>query len=129
MESAYIVPILIGIIIILIILLVFKESKHKKTINIKNLQNISNENLEEIMKKHNISPDMMNSASSITTSSTVTQVKYVNGQKVSEETKTFHNQLSPITNCPNCGANIEKTATNICPYCNTSFEIYQSTNK
>lgn len=69
------------------------------------------------------------SAANFSSTKTVRKIKYENGQIVSNETHTSNNSVTPITNCPNCGAHIEPGNTGICRYCNTSFNTYQINNQ
>ena len=96
----------------------------------KKYQNITESQLKDILKEHNLPDNIFKSNNSTyTTSKTFHKVKYVNGEKVSEETKSSHNEITPMTNCPNCGAKIENDSNGVCHYCNTSFKNYQTIQK
>lgn len=81
------------------------------------------------MKEHNLPQEMINSFennmtskmpfSSYTTTSTSHKVTYVNGEKVTEERNSTHNTMTPLTNCPNCGAKIKDASKENCEYCHT----------
>lgn len=61
------------------------------------------------------------SFTNVTTTKQFKKTVYENGQKISEEETITHNNITPITNCPNCGATIKnKTKTN-CDYCHTKL--------
>ena len=130
MEEINLIPLLIGIIIVLIILLVFKVGK--KNIKITKFNNLTENQVKDLFK-NSIPTGMINSLkngnSTFTTSKTIHKVKYVNGEKVSEETKTSHKELSPMTNCPNCGAKIDSQSNKTCHYCGTTFDQYQTITK
>ena len=51
-------------------------------------------------------------------------VHYMNGKKVKETNNTTTQTLTPFTNCPNCGAEINKQNPDKCDYCNTVLSNY-----
>ena len=113
------------LLVVSIIILVFKSQKD-------NITFIKSNNLEELkkfMEEHNFPQEMIQNmtenGTNIVTTTTTTKVEYVNGQKVSEETHNFNSNITPLTNCPNCGAMIEPGNNGVCRYCNTTFNTYQ----
>ncbi len=64
-------------------------------------------------------------ASSITSEHTIRKVKYENGKIISDEMETSNKKIIPLSNCPNCGANVEHDSNGKCHYCNTAFNSYQ----
>ena len=113
------------LLVVSIIILVFKSQKD-------NITFIKSNNLEELkkfMEEHNFPREMIQNmtenGTNIVTTTTTTKVEYVNGQKVSEETHNFNSNITPLTNCPNCGAMIEPGNNGVCRYCNTTFNTYQ----
>jgi len=58
----------------------------------------------------------------VTTTKHVKKTIYKNGEIVSEEETTTHNNISSLTNCPNCGAKINDTSKTNCEYCHTALK-------
>lgn len=117
--------IILVIIIFLLVIFIIKKGLNKNTTKI---ITSSPEELIEQMRKHNFPEEMIENFknqnktfSSSTTTTTSHKVTYVNGQKVSEEKNTTHNTLTPLTNCPNCGAKIKDKTKENCEYCHTIF--------
>ncbi len=111
-----------------------KQTKTIKTIKINKTFN-NNEELIKNMKEHGLSDEMIRNmtnnglTTNITTQQTIREVQYINGELVSDKTHTTNNEITPITNCPNCGANVEHDTSGKCHYCNTTFNTYQINNK
>ena len=116
----------VGLLLLSVILLIFKGNKNK---NINVIKTNNPEELKKFMEEHNFPQEMIQNmaenGTNIVTTTTTTQVKYVNGQKVSEETRNFNSNITPLTNCPNCGAKLEPGNNGVCRYCNTQFTTYQ----
>lgn len=116
----------VGLLILSVILLIFKGNK-----NINVIKTNNPEELKQFMKQNNFPEEMIknmtgeNAFSNITTTQTTRTVKYVNGQIVSDETHNINNNITPLTNCPNCGAKLEPGNNGVCRYCNTQFTTYQ----
>lgn len=116
----------IGMLILSIILIIVGGKKNTKIIKTN-----SPEELKEFMEQHNFPTEMIQNMtenkafSNITTTKTTRTVKYVKGQIVSDETHNINNNITTLTNCPNCGAKLEPGNTGVCRYCNTSFTTYQ----
>ena len=113
------------LLVVSIIILVFKSQKD----NITFIKSNNPEELKKFMEEHNFPQEMIQNmtenGTNIVTTTTTTKVEYVNGQKVSEETHNFNSNITPLTNCPNCGAMIEPGNNGVCRYCNTTFNTYQ----
>lgn len=119
-------------VIFLIISIIILIITNKKTFKI--FKTNSPEEIQEFMKQHGFPNEMIqgmmgSNISNITTTTTSTTTKFINGQKVSEQTHNTNQKISTITNCPNCGATIEQGNTGTCRYCNTTFNTYQINNK
>ena len=116
----------VGLLIISIILLIFKGNKKINVIKTNNP-----EELKQFMEQNNFPEEMIknmtgeNAFSGLTTTQTTRTIKYVNGQIVSDETHNINNNITPLTNCPNCGAKLEPGNNGVCRYCNTQFTTYQ----
>lgn len=116
----------VGLLIISFILLIFKGNK-----NINVIKTNNPEELKQFMEQNNFPEEMIknmtgeNAFSGLTTTQTTRTVKYVNGQIVSDETHSINNNITPLTNCPNCGAKLEPGNNGVCRYCNTQFTTYQ----
>ena len=116
----------VGLLILSVILLIFKGNKNTNVIKTNNP-----EELKQFMEQNNFPEEMIknmtgeNAFSNITTTQTTRTVKYVNGQIVSDETHNINNNITPLTNCPNCGAKLEPGNNGVCRYCNTQFTTYQ----
>lgn len=120
----------VGIILVIITFILLVVCKKNTSVTI--VKNNNPEELKKFMETHNFPEEMIKNmsengtvATNITTTKTIKTVKYVNGQKISEETHNENNHITPLTNCPNCGAMIEQGNTGVCRYCNTSFKTYQ----
>lgn len=113
------------LLVVSIIILAFKSKKD----NITFIKSNNPEELKKFMEEHNFPQEMIQNmtenGTNIVTTTTTTKVEYVNGQKVSEETHNFNSNITPLTNCPNCGAMIEPGNNGVCRYCNTTFNTYQ----
>lgn len=113
------------LLVVSIIILVFKSQKD----NITFIKSNNPEELKKFMEEHNFPQEMIQNmtenGTNIVTTTTTTKVEYVNGQKVSEETHNFNSNITPLTNCPNCGAMIEPGNNGVCRFCNTTFNTYQ----
>lgn len=118
----------VGLLLLSVILLIFKGNKNK---NINVIKTNNPEELKQFMEQNNFPEEMIKNMtgeiafSGLTTTQTTRTVKYVNGQKVSEETHNFNSNITPLTNCPNCGAKLEPGNNGVCRYCNTQFTTYQ----
>ena len=116
----------VGLLILSVILLIFKGNKNTNVIKTNNP-----EELKQFMEQNNFPEEMIknmtgeNAFSGLTTTQTTRTVKYVNGQIVSDETHNINNNITPLTNCPNCGAKLEPGNNGVCRYCNTQFTTYQ----
>ena len=131
MESLTVLIIFIVAIIFVIIIKKLKNSNsmHIATFKTTNPHITSKEELIKAMKENNmpqelidnLTNNMENSIGTYTSTSTSHKVTYVNGQKASEEKNTTHNTLTPLTNCPNCGAKIKDKTKENCEYCHTIF--------
>lgn len=85
---------------------------------IKKKSNIVNEHFENTIKQYQNNDSFTN----ITTTQHTKKTIYQNGEKISEVETTTHNNVSPITNCPNCGAKINDKTKSNCEYCHTSLK-------
>ena len=118
----------VGLLLLSVILLIFKGNKNK---NINVIKTNNPEELKKFMEQNNFPEEMIknmtgeNAFSNITTTQTTRTIKYVNGQIVSDETHNINNNITPLTNCPNCGAKLEPGNNGVCRYCNTQFTTYQ----
>lgn len=132
------VELLIGggilLLFISIIILLANKGTNKKVVT---FHSNNPEDFKKFMEQNNFPPEMIQnmnigkngSFKNVTTTKTMKTVKYVNGQKVSEETHNENSNYTPLTNCPNCGATLEPGNTGVCRYCNTSFNTYQINNQ
>ena len=125
MIATIIVGFGVFLLVVSIIILVFKSQKD----NITFIKSNNPEELKKFMEEHNFPQEMIQNmtenGTNIVTTTTTTKVEYVNGQKVSEETHNFNSNITPLTNCPNCGAMIEPGNNGVCRFCNTTFNTYQ----
>ena len=116
----------VGLLLLSVIILIFKGNK-----NINVIKTNNPEELKQFMEQNNFPEEMIknmtgeNAFSNITTTQTTRTIKYVNGQIVSDETHNINNNITPLTNCPNCGAKLEPGNNGVCRYCNTQFTTYQ----
>lgn len=116
----------VGLLLLSVILSIFKGNKNKNVIKTNNT-----EELKQFMEQNNFPEEMIknmtgeNAFSNITTTQTTRTIKYVNGQIVSDETHNINNNITPLTNCPNCGAKLEPGNSGVCRYCNTQFTTYR----
>ena len=128
-----IIEILIGggiflVLLALILLIINNTKKTVKTFKINNPEELK-KFMEEHKFPHEMIQNMMNENSQVEVKTTTRKIKYVNGKIVSDETTTSNQNISPLTNCPNCGSIIEPENDGTCKYCNTSFNTYQINNK
>lgn len=114
----------VGVILVLLSIALLVVGKKNTSITI--VKNNNPEDLKKFMEQHNFPEEMIKNMSengtvttNITTTQTTRTVKYVNGQLVSDETRTTTN--TPLTNCPKCGAMIEPENNGVCRFCNTIF--------
>ena len=125
MIATIIVGFGVFLLVVAVIILAFKSQKD----NITFIKGNNPEELKKFMEEHNFPQEMIQNmtenGTNIVTTTTTTKVKYVNGQKVSEETHNFNSNITPLTNCPNCGAMIEPGNNGVCRYCNTTLNTYQ----
>lgn len=125
MIATIIVGFGVFLLVVAVITLAFKSQKE----NITFIKGNNPEELKKFMEEHNFPQEMIQNmtenGTNIVTTTTTTKVKYVNGQKVSEETHNFNSNITPLTNCPNCGAMIEPGNNGVCRYCNTTLNTYQ----
>lgn len=109
---------------IVAIFVLFKNSIKRKTRIIKTN---NPEDLKQFMEENNFPTEILeqikNKNTQITSTKTVRTVKYVNGEKISDETQTINNNIPTPNFCPNCGASFENNNSNICPHCNNNFTI------
>lgn len=100
---------------IILIKSIFDASKMRKT---------HSEIKETIDQQLNNITNLKNTDSfqSITTTQTIKKTIYENGEKISEVETTTHNNIDPVTNCPNCGAKIIDRSKTNCDYCHTSLQ-------
>lgn len=114
-DASFIISTCIGIgifaFILTIFILIIKNIFNKIKPN-----NFVNEHFETI--KNQITSNN-NTFTKVTTTKHVKKTIFKNGEKISEEETTTHNDISPITNCPNCGAKINNKSNPNCEYCNT----------
>ena len=89
----------------------------KSISNVKKHSNLINEHIENTVQQYQNN----NTFANVTTTQQTTKTIYQNGEKVSEVVTTTHNNVSPITNCPNCGAKIIDQSKSNCDYCHTAL--------
>ncbi len=118
----------VGIILLIVSIIILA---FKKTTNVTLVKSDNPEDLKKFMEQNNFPKEMIQNISenngtfttNVTTTQTTRTVKYVNGELVSDATKTITN--TPLTNCPRCGAMIEPGNNGICRFCNTTFNNNQ----
>lgn len=130
MDNTQIIIILLIIIAILLVIVIAKS--HKNHVKTTTFSVNSKEDMQKILKDHNIPTDLFDThfqtgtPSTITSTKNVRKVTYINGKKVSEEENSTQNKVVPLTNCPNCGAKIIDSTKNSCDYCDTVFTKQQN---
>lgn len=81
--------------------------------------------IEQLMKEHNITYESINHLrdpqGNFTSIQATRTTKYVNG-RIANDTITIE-KIPNANFCPNCGRKIDNPNNNICPYCSTNFTI------
>lgn len=110
-----------------IIILVFtkKTKQQSQQEDIKTYTTTNPQEIEQLMKAHNITYDAINHLrdpqGNFTSIQATRTLKYENGRIIND---TVTIEKIPNTNfCPNCGKKIDNPNNYICPYCNTNFTI------
>lgn len=92
---------------------------------------LKDENIINQLQQSNLPPEVINyilnksSQNGVHTKTTNQKtIHYMNGQKVKETSNTTTQTLTPFTNCPNCGAEINTKNPDKCTYCNTVLSNY-----